>query len=321
MTRPRLPLLDPSFPLPLHLPFTAAQAADAGITRYQLRCLLEDGLIRRLIRGVFVAAQVPDDQLLRARALALVVPLHSVVTDWSANWLHAGQLAAGQHLREPVVTVFREAGHGRLRNVICDSGERTFLPSDLTVIEGVCVTTSLRTAWDLGRLASRDQAMGALDGLRRLEDFSNAELVGGVERFAGMRGVVQLRELAPLADGRAESPGESVLRLRWLDCSSLPPPTPQVPILAEGGTVVYRIDLGVPELSYGLEYDGEEHHCAEEDREHDRKRRADLDRRWGWDVEGVRKHNVFGVDRDVEAILHEGIRRARRKQGRHRPSG
>ena len=78
-----------------------------------------------------------------------------------------------------------------------------------------------------------------------------------------MRGVVQLRALAPLADPRSESPGESTLRLRWLDLTSLPPPTPQVPITV-GGVEVYRIDLGVPELRYGCEYDGEAFHAEHE---------------------------------------------------------
>ena len=46
-----------------------------------------------------------------------------------------------------------------------------------------------------------------------------------IGRFRGFRGVVQLRCLAPLGDGRAESPGESALRLHWYD-AGLPTPEP-----------------------------------------------------------------------------------------------
>ena len=53
----------------------------------------------------------------------------------------------------------------RLRNGLCASGERSFRPSDLTTIGGLTLTTPLRTAWDLGRLAHRDSAIGALDAL------------------------------------------------------------------------------------------------------------------------------------------------------------
>jgi hypothetical protein len=313
------PLLDASFPLPLDLPFTGAQAARAGITNYQLRRLRGQQLIRRLIKGVYVAIQTPDSRRLRARALVLVTPQFAVVGDWSANWLHTGQLPAGHHLLPPTVTLLRGEGHDRLRNHLCDSGERRFLDCDLMVVDGLIVTTPLRTAWDLGRLASRDQAIGALDGLLRVGSFTRAELVAGVRRFKGYRGVIQLRALAPLADSRAESPGESVLRLRWLDMGSLLSPTPQVPILTAHGIEVYRIDLGVEEIRYGLEYDGEEHHSDDEDREHDRARRKDLRRRFGWDVEGVRKANVFRRQRDVEAILVDGIQRARRNSSIRNP--
>ncbi|QWZ07030.1 type IV toxin-antitoxin system AbiEi family antitoxin domain-containing protein [Nocardioides panacis] len=308
-----LPLLDGSFPLPVDRPFTFGQAVAAGVSRHRLRRLEEEALVRRVLKGVYVAAQVPDSLTLRTRALRLVVPRDAVVTDWTACWFHTGVLRAGQHVEVPPLSVFRPAGHDRLRNTLCASGERGFALGDLTHVGGLRVTTPLRTAWDLGRLAHRDRAIGALDALLRHGSFTRGELVAGVERFTGMRGVVQLRALAPLADARAESPGESTLRLRWLDLPSLPPPTPQVSITV-GAVEVYRVDLGVPELRYGCEYDGEEFHGAAHEA-HDLRRRADLRGRFGWDVDAVRKRDVSGPTRDVERVLVEGIRRARRAGG------
>lgn len=313
-----LPALDSTFPLPLDRPFTKADAVAAGVTKRALALLVDHGLVRRLLRGVYVAAQAPDGLLLRARALSLVVPDSAVVTDWTACWLHAGVLPPGGHLRVPPVSIFRFAGKARLRNELCDSGERSFEPEDLTVLDGLAVTTPLRTAHDLGRLASRDWAMAGLDALLRLGEFTKDELLSDVERWRRQRGVVQLRDLAPRADPRAESPGESVLRLRWTDLSSLPPPVPQVPVADETGRILYWIDLGVEELRFGAEYDGAEHHSSEEDREHDRLRRGDLHERFDWMIEPVTKINVFGVSRDVERILHEGIRDARRRLGQTR---
>ena len=313
-----LPALDSTFPLALDRPFTKADAVAAGVTKRALASLVDLGLVRRLLRGVYSAAQAPDGLLLRARALSLVVPDSAVVTDWTACWLHTGVLPPGGHLQVPPVSIFRFAGKARLRNELCDSGERTFEPEDLTVLDGLAVTTPLRTAHDLGRLASRDWAMAGLDALLRLGEFTKEELVSDVERWRRQRGVVQLRDLAPRADPRAESPGESVLRLRWTDLSSLPPPVPQVPVADETGRILYWIDLGVEELRFGAEYDGEEHHSSDEDREHDRVRRGDLYDRFDWIIEPVRKANVFGVTRDVERILHEGIRDARRRLGQTR---
>ncbi|HSE10855.1 MAG TPA: hypothetical protein VLB29_19485 [Nocardioidaceae bacterium] len=157
--------------------------------------------------------------------------------------------------------------------------------------------------------------MAGLDALLRMGRFTHGELLDGIERFRGHRGVVQLRDLAPRADARAESPGESVLRLRWTDLATLPQPEPQVGIRLPNGREVYRIDLGVRDLRFGVEYDGQEHHTSPKDVEHDRARRNDLAQRFDWQVIPVTKANVFGPHRDIERTLHEGIREARRRQG------
>jgi hypothetical protein len=282
--------------------------------------LLRDGLVRRLVKGVYVAAQVPDSVALRTQALALVVPDQAVVTDWTAVWLYTGLLPPGAHLVVPPVSMHLPPGRGRLRNGLCDSGERSFLSSDLTVVGGLTVTTPLRTAWDIGRHPPRELAIAGLDELLKLPEVPRDAFLMGVERFRGRRHVVQLRELAPLADPRSESPGESVARLRWLDLATLPEPEPQVPVLADDGRPVFWLDLGVPELRFALEYDGELFHSTVADRAHDERRRAWIRSR-GWTVVVVRKENVFGPTRDIERILVEGIRSARRNLERPRLAG
>lgn len=306
-----VPLLDASFPLPLDVPFTLAQAVAAGVSDYRLRILEHERLVRRVIKGVYVAAHVPDGMLVRAQALALVVPHRAVVVDETAWWFWTGLLPSGSHEGVPPLQVFHRHKHSRLRNGLCDSGSRMLLPSDVVRVEGLNISTPLRTALDLGRLLRRDRAIGALDSLLRLRVFTKEELVAAVERFKGMRGVRQLRALAALADGRSESPGESTLRLRWLDIPSLPPPEPQISVVVNG-IEVYRIDLGIRELRYGCEYDGEQFH---QDEDADRRRRDDLRRRFGWDVEGVGRLNLTGPTEDIQRILHEGVRRARRRAG------
>lgn len=319
MTRPTLftteALLGPDFPLPLHRPFTTAQAAAAGVTRAVLRRLLRDHYVRRMLKGVFVAAQVPDSLMLRAQALNLAVPKHAVVCDWTAVWLYTGVLPPNQHLEVPPVSLFLPRGRGRLRNDLCLSGERSFGTNDLVTVEGLTVTAPIRTAWDIGRLVHRDLAIGALDALLRMGDFSFDELLEGVERFRKQRGVVQLRALAPLADPRAQSTAESVLRLRWRDLPSLPPPEPQVPIVDEHGREVFYLDLGVRDLRFAVEYDGEEFHSSDEDVDHDRRRRRWIEENHGWIIKVVRKENVFGRARDIEEILVLGVAEARRRLG------
>jgi hypothetical protein len=61
-----------------------------------------------------------------------------------------------------------------------------------------------------------------------------------------------------------------------------------------------------------MEYDGVEFHL---DEQADVARRTDLDRRFGWSVEGVGREQVFGPSRDVEGRLIRGIAQARRRLG------
>ncbi|MDN5896051.1 MAG: hypothetical protein L0H93_18745, partial [Nocardioides sp.] len=145
----------------------------------------------------------------------------------------------------------------------------------------------------------------ALDSLLRLGVFDVDELLDNVERFAKQRGVCQLRLLAPLADGGSASPGESATRLHWLD-AGLPRPELQIPY-AEDGREIYYLDMGLPELRFAAEYDGEEWHSAHEDIEHDRRRRTYLRRVGGWQIEEFRKQNVFGGQQDADWALRDAI--------------
>ena len=277
--------------LPTDRPFTHQQAVDLGISREVLRRMVRVGLLRRVLKGVYVDAAADDGLLMRTRAVSLVVPETAVVTDRTAAWLHGiDVLRPGDHLVPPPVEVFQLPGHTRVRTTATSGGERTLLPRDVEIVHGVRVTTPLRTALDLGRLTRRDHAIAALDALLRLGRFELVDLLREVERFRGQRGVVQLRELAPVADGRAESPGESVLRLRWLD-SSMPRPELQVEV-RENGLLRARLDLAITDLRFAVEYDGWDWHSSPAQRAHDRQRRDWL-RAHGWTVVVLTRREVF----------------------------
>ncbi len=309
------PLLGDRFPLPLDRPFTHRDARAVGLTPQDLGWLCREGYLRRMIAGVYVAAQVPDSIEMRAEALRLVIPPDAVVTDRSAGWLHGAEmiLAPGDHLAVPPVSVFVNRRGARLRNGITASGQRFLSREDVMEVFGIKVTTPLRTACDLGRLLGRDAAFAALDTMLGLRVFDKEELWEETDRFRGMRGVIQLRAFVPLADPRSESPAEAITRLRWLDSGVLPRPEPQIEV-ERPFRWSYRIDLGVEVLLFGLEYDGEEwHRRTPEQRARDKKRRTWLCDERGWLIEPVTKENVFGHDRDIESIIWNGVREARRR--------
>ena len=312
-------LLGSDFPLDLDRPFTYAMARAAGISRRSMAELVEHGLLRRLLRGVYAAAQAPDTQLLRAQAMQLVVPEGCIVTDESAGWLSGAAmiLRPGAHLEPPPLTIFAQAGtdHDRLRNGLVASGTRHLLPRDITCVHGVLTTTPLRTAVDLGRLRHRDRAIAALDQLLRLGVFTLEELLAEIPRYRGMRGIRQFRFLAPLADGRSESPGESALRLRFKD-AGLTTPEPQQNIYDARGRFIGRADLLIKELLFVAEYNGEEWH-DEEQEPHDAARckaMEDADHT----VRVFTRHNVYGQHQDAIEILNAGVYEARRNLSRRR---
>jgi hypothetical protein len=311
---PGLPLLDERFPLPLDAPFTLQMARDCRIHPAELKRLVDLGLVRRLIAGVYVVEQVPDSLDLRVAALRLVVPPGAVVTDRTAGWLHGAEmiLAPGDHLVVPKVSVFHRGRGCRLRADPVASGQRMMPDEHVVEVGGIAVTTPLRTACDLGRVLKRERAMAALDAMLRLGAFDKEELVEASGGYRGYRWVRQLRALAPLADARAQSPEESILRLRWLDCPGLPPPEPQRPVRAPswvpGG--LYWLDVGVDELKVGVEFDGEKFHGA--DREgHDNTRRTWITDHERWVLRVVRKEHLHGSRQHIDQILRAGVREAR----------
>lgn len=296
-------VLGPEAPLPLDRPFTAREADGLGVGRGLRGRLVERRLIRPLLRGVFVADHVDDSLRLRVAALKLVVREHSIVVDRTAAWLHeVDALPRSAIHRMPVLDVVSSRS-SRMRRPGIHSGIRDFTQSDVMVLDGLQVTTKLRTACDLGRLLWRYDALAAIDGFLR-SGLDHAELLTEVGRFKGFRGVVQLRTLAPLGDRKAESPPESALRLHWYDADIGTPET-QVWVYDDAGRPTYRIDVGDPTTRYGGEYFGEEFH-GEDDQEHDESRIAWLEKERDWEIDVFTKDDVYGSELCAADRLRRG---------------
>lgn len=312
-------VLPPGFPLPLDRPFTYRTALrEAGLTSKDLQWLVDQGFLVRMLKGVYRANTLPDSVRVRCEALKLVIPTDAVIVDRHAGWLHGAEmvLAPNEHIDLAPIRAFLPAKRGRLRNTMTDGGERTFAAGDIMEIGGLRVTTPIRTAWDLGRNRWPERSLAAIDQMLRLGVFIKEELLAGLERFRGERWVTVLRAMAPLSDGRAESPPESVLRLRWIEVQ-LPTPTPQLEVW-HGGDFLARLDLANEESHFGAEYDGVEWHDSPEQQAHDRRRRRLCEERADWLIQPFVKENVFGHSANAEQLLREGIAEARRRFGRRR---
>lgn len=295
-------------------PFTLQQAGALGLSDHELRTALDAGEIRRVVRGVYAPFDLDDTIASRTAAAALVVQPHQIVCDRTAAWLHGVDVfGLTDKSILPAVELCTLRGHSitELRGV--DGRTRDLKPEDLMDLDGVAVTTPLRTALDLACGLGQHRALGALDQFMRHHGVTQWEMRGQLPRFRRRRGVVQARRLVPLADPRAESPMESWVRLD-IHIAGLPAPELQHPIM-QGGVLLYRLDHAYPAHRVAVEYDGEEWHLrTEQQRERDRRRRRWL-RQHGWIVIVVDKDGVHDPScrwlHDLREALRPRTRRLR----------
>jgi hypothetical protein len=278
-------------------PFTTAGARELGISGKQLTGAMRDGLVRRVLLGVYLRADQPDSVENRAACASLVIAPGSVLRDRTAAWLHGVDVFTHpEHEILPALETCVARFRAPSDRCGIDGGTRDLAPEDTVVIHGVRVTTPLRTALDLGCNLRRRDALAALDQFMRAFGLTREQYAAEAVRFFRRRGVVQLRRLIPLADPRAESPRESWTRLEIID-AGLPAPEPQYWIEIDG-VPTYRLDLAYPRHRIVIEYDGQEFHDrTPEQREHDERRRAWLARN-GWTIIVVRRGDFSGAGLD-----------------------
>lgn len=267
-------------------------ARDRGISSTKVRRAVRQRLLVQVLRGVYLRSDVELTTEVKLTAAARVISAHSVACDRTAAWIWGvGVFEYGELDATPPLETYVLRGHTPIERPEVRGGTRDLMPEDWVEIGGVKVTTPLRTALDLGCKLNRRPALAAMDALMRAHGVTHAEMRRLAVRFFRRRGVVQLRELIPLADPRAESQAESWTRLALID-HGLPAPEAQYWIEI-GGVPTFRLDLAYPHARVAVEYDGEEFHTSETDRQADLRRREWLERH-GWTVIVVTKESFSG---------------------------
>jgi very-short-patch-repair endonuclease len=165
---------------------------------------------------------------------------------------------------------------------------------------GVPITTVPRTLADEARHSRRGGVI-AIDAALREKLVTVEHLHTAVESAAGWPGVRRAREVVALADGRAESPLESITRLALHD-SGFPPPMLQVTIGP------FRVDFYWPEFRLVLEADGEGKYVGEAGLRE--KRREHYLHKRGLRVERVMWRDVYADWTQTARRLESAMRAA-----------
>lgn len=189
---------------------SAADATDLGINRMTLKRLVDAGRLLRTVRGVYLLA---DDRTPERRHRA-VTQAALDADPWSAASHHSALVMHGIHLygvpfdQVQVADPRRSSrSHRSLHRHVLREGDEVVTIDGYRVISlplALC-----QTAARFGVAAG----LVAMDHALRLALCTVDDLRSIVESGRLRRGVGAARRAVALADGRAESPGESRLRL------------------------------------------------------------------------------------------------------------
>jgi G:T-mismatch repair DNA endonuclease (very short patch repair protein) len=209
---------------------------------------------RRLRRDVYADARLPLDHRLHAWGVSLVAPGTAVFAGLTSVVLWGGrEFASADDPVEVIVPPGKRWQPGP--GVVVRSA-----PVTRDVVRdryGLCRTGRVRTAVDLIRRGTVDDGVVLLDSLVAAGVVELAAVRDAVAVLPRCRGSRLARDIADLADGCAESPPETRLRLLMVR-AGLPVPTAQYRVFDDDGFVA-RVDFGYPELKFAIEYDGAWH--------------------------------------------------------------
>lgn len=252
-------------------PFIGSEAVASGdVTKSVLR-----RRCTRVFPDVYVMAGTELTAPDLARAGWLWSRRKGVIAGRSAAALHGAKWIDGS---VPVDLIYEN--RNRLAGVVA-RGDR-LADGEFQLVDGLPVTTPLRTALDLACWYSRGAALPVLDALARATSVDVAEALMLAERYPGRRGIRAARESLRLVDEGAQSPKETWLRVLLIE-AGLPRPRTQIPVHDRFGGLVGYLDMGWEDVKVAAEYDGQQHRTDRLQYSWDSRRREKLEE-LGWIV-------------------------------------
>ncbi|WP_395704939.1 hypothetical protein [Rhodococcus ruber] len=226
-------------------PLRRADLLASGHTPTELRNALRTGRLRRIAPGIYLRRHETDGlddvdrHRLRVQALAPALDADAVFSHVSAAVLHGFDLW-NVDLSRVHVTRGRTSGGRRTPHLHVHVGG--YGADEIATCDGLPVTSAARTVVDLARTLPSDRATVIGDSALRLRRVDPGALSVALATAGTKAGIASARRVVPFLDGRSESPGESLSRLRMRD-AGMPRPQLQHELRTGDGRFVARTDF------------------------------------------------------------------------------
>lgn len=274
-------------------------ARAAGITDRQLQ---HPG-VERLSRDTYLPRALAGDLRQRLAAVMLTAPQGAVLSHGTAAALWGIEIPMQPtndrrvDLIVPATSRAESRRDRRVHHAPLDDDEVTRLGS-------FAVTVRARTWRDLAGVLQPPALLAVTDQLLA-DGCPVRDLRGVLDRRPTGRGSARARAVLPVADPRAESPMESVLR--WLlHAAGVPAPDLQFVVRSSGGAFLGRADLAWPDQKVLVEFDGDLHRRRDVFVNDVRRQNALVAA--GWTVLRFTSADVLGRPEEVVAEIRRALR-------------
>lgn len=244
------------------------QLGAAGVGASALRRRLADGRLRRIHHGVYAVGPQPLTLHGRWMAATLACGDEAALSHVSAGALLDVRSTSSSLIHVTVPGLSRRRARGTIRI----HTTRPFHPDDITIIDGIRVTSPERTLLDLASILPLTQLRRAYERAERLRILDHGKLRALLKRSNGRPGVGALRRTAaidPEPGTRLRSELEAAFR-DLVESSDLPPYLPNTVVAG------YEVDAYWPAAGLVVELQSRTWHTDPEAFERDHAKRAAL---------------------------------------------
>jgi Transcriptional regulator, AbiEi antitoxin len=239
--------------------FSRSQALDCGETDRSLAAAVRDGALVRLRRGFYVPADIhaaadpSAKHVLNARAALASQRGRVALTGVSAAALHGFAI---HETRLDIVHLVRlDNGSTRTEAGIVHHGSRRDIVEEIASYEGILASVPARAVWEVACRSSLEGGVVTADSALHRSPEIKESLDALHDRFALFPGSVKARTVMRLADGRSESPGESVTRVQFYRYG-IPMPELQFRVIGSRNQLIGIADFYWDHFRHLGEFDG-----------------------------------------------------------------